>query len=164
MSRATSAGRYDWADDSEGRWALAVAWAWGVDVGHVRPYDPSHHDDTPAGVTASLETQHQRVWALVHDEEAQPSEHPRRWRDIARRMDAGLRGLAKVLYDTAHPSAPQHQLPSWRTRGGVRPLPGGGWEAYVGWGSATQQAGTWETEAAARRAAVALRPDLERKT
>jgi hypothetical protein len=155
MSRSR---RYDWTDSSEARWALAIAWAWAVESGHVPPLG-----DAAAAVRADAqlergarrtpESEAQAAWAVI----AAGLESRSEWHKFARHAGSGVRGVARVLHlDAERRGRPVP--PTWWTDAGARPLPDGRWEAVVGWHGTIQQAGEWPTREAALDALRALRP------
>lgn len=177
MSSRSGGVRLAWADSDDGRWALAVAWAWavGADLVPPPPAPPSLlaaalddagrrvladwlleagsaiGEEVARGTPRSEGARLARAWGLVHA----PIDK-RTWRQLAGAVGPGVRGVARALLDDASDSA-RTQPPSYWTMAAVRRI-GATWESCIGWGGTLRQVGEWPTREAALTAVRALRP------
>lgn len=123
-----------WVDTETGRWALALVLQWARDLGLVGEDDASDH------------------WVALASRSA-------RARYSALRALGPLRTMARqVVHDASTPG--RAKPPSYWRAAEVLQLPGGRWEARVGWCGTVQQVGEWPSRSLALEALRALRPGV----
>lgn len=127
--------RSEWLEAEEGRWALALVLQWAVGLGVVSQDEAEDH------------------WVALASRDV-------RSRYAALRALGPLRTMARqvarddsMLVDTV--------APSYWTRAEVLELPGGRWEARVGWGGTIHQVGEWRSRELALAALASLRPTAD---
>lgn len=124
----------NWVDTEAGRWALALVLQWARDLGIVGEDEASDH------------------WVALDSRSA-------RARYSALRVLGPLRTMARqVVRDASTPR--DAQPPSYWTAAEVLQLPGGRWEARVGWCGTAHQVGEWPSRGLALAALHALRPGV----